>query len=98
MDCRNRFEAFSGRSSCQRLGVVADVCAVAAGRCPQCGFGPLGLFHALEVKAGNGKPTESQLALRHAINNAGGFATIAVGLDPAIQALEHWRLLRGRMA
>jgi hypothetical protein len=83
------------------LGVragVADVCAVAPRPCPHCGRGPIGVFHALEIKPEERPdPSDNQLAFRDAIVNAGGFATIAVGLDPAIRALEQWRLLRGMM-
>ncbi len=51
---------------------------------------------ALELKAPNAKPpTESQMQFISDLNAAGGFGTIAVGLDKALKCLETWGLLRG---
>lgn len=54
-----------------------------------------GKFYALELKAGAGKPTEDQLAFIADVNNAGGFAAWASGLDRALACLEAWGLLKG---
>jgi hypothetical protein len=81
------------------LGVragVSDICAVKPGKCPRCGFGPLGIFHAVELKAADGRPTEDQLKFVEEVNAAGGFACVVYGLDKALAVLEHLDLLRGK--
>lgn len=50
---------------------------------------------ALELKAPDGRPTESQMQFISDLNAAGGFGCIVVGLDKAIKCLETWGLLRG---
>jgi hypothetical protein len=55
-----------------------------------------GKVFALELKTETGRPTEAQLAAIDAINRAGGFATIANGLDAALRCLEAWEILRGK--
>jgi hypothetical protein len=50
----------------------------------------------LEVKSLTGRATEHQLQAVADINAAGGFATIAYGIDAAVCCLEGWGLLRGR--
>lgn len=57
-----------------------------------------GHVFALELKAPNGRPTESQMEFLSDLNSAGGFGCIASGLDQAIACLERWGLLRGRAA
>jgi hypothetical protein len=69
------------------LGVragVADICVVHDGK-----------FFALELKAPSGRSTAAQIAFRHEINAAGGFAAEVVGLGAAIRCLEAWGLLKG---
>ena len=53
-----------------------------------------GNFYALELKALKGRPTESQLVFRDAVNKAGGYSSIAWGLTNALASLETWGLIR----
>lgn len=72
------------------LGVrpgVSDIIAIHRGR-----------IFALELKAPEGRPTESQMEFISDLNAAGGFGCIATGLDQAIKCLETWGLLRGTAA
>lgn len=55
-------------------------------------------FFALELKPDGETPTDEQLKFIADVNNAGGFATWAVGFDRAIACLEAWGLLRGKAA
>jgi hypothetical protein len=56
-----------------------------------------GRFYALELKALGGKPpTEEQQSFISDVNNAGGFAVCATGLDLAIKCLEAWGLVKGK--
>ena len=50
---------------------------------------------ALELKAPDGRATESQLKFLADMEKAGAFTCLAEGLDPALAALEKWGLLRG---
>ncbi len=50
-------------------------------------------FYALELKSAKGRPTEAQLVFRDAVNKAGGYASIAWGIDEALGALERWGLV-----
>jgi hypothetical protein len=75
---------------------VCDLIAVRPSYCQQCGFGPLGIIHALELKAEGGRPTEAQLAFIAGINAAGGYAAVATGIDQALRCLEAWKLLLGK--
>jgi len=52
---------------------------------------------ALELKAPEGRPTESQMEFISDLNAAGGYGCIAHGLDRALKALETWGLLKGRV-
>ena len=56
-----------------------------------------GRLYALELKAPGGKPTETQLCTLAELHTAGAIIEIAVGLDEAIETLENWGLLRGRV-
>jgi len=80
------------------LGVmpgVSDILAVRPSVC-QCGASHIAFF-ALELKAGeNDRATEAQLKFIHSINNSGGFATVAHGLDAALRCCESWGLLKGK--
>lgn len=72
------------------LGVragVPDIIAVHKGNC-----------YALELKAENGRPTESQLEAIAKLSDAGAYTAITYGLDAALRTLETWGLLRGRAA
>ena len=65
----------------------------------QAGVSDLILLHdgkafALELKAENGRLSEAQREFMDAFNNAGGFATCAVGIDQAVKVLETWSLIR----
>jgi hypothetical protein len=83
------------------LGVkpgVSDVLAIKPTDCPHCGYGPLPMVYALELKAEGGRTSEAQLAFIAEINGVGGVGAVAVGLDRAIACLEAWRLLRGRVS
>jgi hypothetical protein len=53
-----------------------------------------GNLYALELKAENGRETEAQMQFRSDVNAAGGFATVAHGLDKAIKILESWGIIR----
>ena len=53
-------------------------------------------FFALELKSETGRLSEAQMAFLAAVNDAGGFAAHAHGLDRAIATLEAWQLLEGR--
>lgn len=55
-----------------------------------------GRFFALELKAGNGRPTANQMECVSKINSCGGFATICTGIDAALAWLERMGILRGR--
>lgn len=69
------------------LGVrsgVSDIIAVHQGK-----------IFALELKAEDGRPTESQLEFLSDMERAGAFTGIATGLDAALGALETWGLLKG---
>jgi hypothetical protein len=57
-----------------------------------------GRAFALELKAEGGRPTEQQMQFVSDFNAAGGFGTIASGIDEAIRVLETWGLLRGTTA
>jgi hypothetical protein len=57
-----------------------------------------GEIFGLELKAINGRPTESQLKFQSDLARAGGFGMVAHGLDQAIAGLEAWGLLKGRAA
>lgn len=54
-----------------------------------------GIAYFLELKRIGGRPTEAQMAFRDAVNEAGGYAVVAEGLDIALEILETWGLLRG---
>jgi hypothetical protein len=72
------------------LGVragVSDIVALYQGR-----------FYALELKADRGRPTAEQMQFIGDINAAGGFATIASGIDQALRMLEVWGLVIGKAA
>ena len=69
------------------LGVhpgVADLILLHAGRA-----------FALELKAEDGRPTETQTQFAAEFIAAGGTAAIVHGLDQALRTLETWSLLRG---
>ena len=55
-----------------------------------------GRAFALELKADGGRPTAAQKRFLSDFRAAGGEASIANGLDQALQTLEAWDLLRGR--
>jgi hypothetical protein len=55
-----------------------------------------GQVFALELKAEGGRPTEIQLATIAAMEAAGAYCCIAVGLDAALAVLEGRGLLVGR--
>lgn len=54
-----------------------------------------GRVFALELKAPEGRPTESQMQFISDLNAAGGFGCTVEGLDRAIKVLETWGLLKG---
>jgi hypothetical protein len=53
-------------------------------------------FYALELKTKDGRATAEQVEFIHRINAAGGYATVAYGLDAALSCLEAWKLLLGK--
>src|SRR5262245_5312260 len=64
---------------------------------PDLGFVFQGRPYFLEVKAEkSSRPTGCQLKAIAAINEAGGFACIGVGIDGCLKVLESWGLLEGR--
>jgi len=72
------------------LGVragVPDIIAIHRGKC-----------FAMELKAENGRPTESQLEAIAHLEKAGAYTAVCYGLDRALACLEGWGLLRGRAA
>jgi hypothetical protein len=54
------------------------------------------MVYALELKAEEGRATEAQLAFIAKINEVGGCAAVATGLDRALACLEAWGLLKGK--
>jgi hypothetical protein len=73
----------------QGLGVragVSDVIAVHDGK-----------VFALELKSEDGRPTDAQLEFLEDMNKAGAFTEICYGIDAALNRLELWGLLRGRL-
>jgi len=71
------------------LGVVAgvpDIIAIHNGR-----------IFCLELKAEGGRVSDKQLETLAALREAGAHVAVARGLDEAIQALEGFGLLRGRV-
>jgi hypothetical protein len=56
-----------------------------------------GRAFALELKAPSGRATEQQMQFVSDFNAAGGFGTIASGLDEALRILEVWGLVRGQV-
>jgi hypothetical protein len=56
-----------------------------------------GTFHALELKSLNGKATTAQAVFLEDVTAAGGKTAICDTLDDALEALEGWGLLQGRM-
>jgi hypothetical protein len=54
-----------------------------------------GRMFALELKTESGRPTEAQMEFVSNVNSAGGFATIASGIDQALKVLKTWGLVRG---
>ncbi len=73
----------SSRRHSGYLAGVSDVNAVHLGR-----------FYAVELKKDGGRASQEQLEFVAAINTAGGFAFVAIGLDKALEFLETWGLLR----
>ena len=53
-----------------------------------------GRLYGLELKAEKGRPTAAQKAMHQALEAAGATVAIATGLDPAIQQLEQWGILK----
>jgi len=83
------------------LGVVpgvSDVLAIKATDCPHCGYGPLPMVYALELKAPGGRASEAQMQFIHSVNDVGGCSVVAFGLDEALRCLEAWRLLKGHVS
>lgn len=54
-----------------------------------------GQVYGLELKADDGRVTESQLATQAAMVAAGAFCFTAYGLDRALAILKSWGLLKG---
>lgn len=52
-------------------------------------------FFALELKDDKGRPTEEQLRFHDDVRAAGGYVSIAYGVDAALRTLETWGLIRG---
>jgi hypothetical protein len=70
----------------KRMGVlpgVSDLIFVARGK-----------VFCLELKAPRGRASEAQLIFQSAVNSAGGYTSIAHGVDEALKALELWGLIR----
>jgi hypothetical protein len=55
-----------------------------------------GKTYGLELKADGNRPTKLQIEAQDAMRAAGAEVAVAVGLDAALQQLEHWQLLKGR--
>lgn len=71
------------------LGVTAgvpDIIAIHNGKC-----------FAMELKAENGRATETQLEAIARLEKAGAYTAVCYGLDRALACLEAWGLLRGRV-
>jgi len=56
-----------------------------------------GELFCLELKAPNGRPSESQFTFISDMQKQGAYACIAEGLNEAIAVLEAWGLLRGKV-
>jgi hypothetical protein len=54
----------------------------------------VGKLYCVELKKDGGRPTEEQLEVVSRINNAGGFACVAEGLDQALSIFEALGVLR----
>lgn len=80
---RSPVEAAIMKSTGTRPG-VPDLCLVHEGKA-----------YFLELKSETGRVSEHQLKAIDDINEAGGFACVAYGLDAALQILTMWGLLRG---
>jgi hypothetical protein len=52
---------------------------------------------ALELKSEDGRPTDAQLEFLADIEKCGAFTAICYGIDAALNRLELWGLLRGRL-
>lgn len=79
---RNAREA----ANLKRMGVlpgVSDILALHDGE-----------LYALELKAYNGRATEHQLKFRDRVNECGGYASIAEGLDEALAHFKAWGFIR----
>lgn len=72
------------------LGVVAGVPDIIIVR--------EGQMYALELKAGGGRLTRTQIECLEQMEAAGAICHVAYGLDPALAWLEEKRILRGRAA
>ena len=49
-----------------------------------------GVWVAIEIKAGNDKPSKEQLAFQKILSDAGGFACIARSLDDVVKEHRKW--------
>lgn len=82
-DARRSYKNASRLKSMGMRAGVSDIIAVHRGE-----------IFGLELKADNGKPTESQLEFLDDLRRAGGHGVVAEGLDEALACLRAWNILR----
>jgi hypothetical protein len=54
-------------------------------------------LHGLELKAEGGRLSPAQVSAHDKLREAGAIIEVATGIDEAIDTLERWDMLRGRM-
>jgi VRR-NUC domain len=82
-----------GRSAIE--GAILKACGVRAG-VPDLILVRDGRTFGLELKAPNGRLSESQRIAHEEMKAAGAEVAVAVGIDQALERLEAWQMLRGR--
>lgn len=76
-----------------RTGAMLKLSGVKAG-VPDILLWHKGASFALELKADNGRLSESQHEFLEGLKNAGVYTCVALGLDQALKALKAWNLLQ----
>jgi hypothetical protein len=75
-------------------GAILKACGVRAGT-PDLILVRDGKTYGLELKAPNGRLSESQRVAHEQMKAAGAEVAVAVGVDQALERLEGWGMLRG---
>lgn len=74
---------------------ASDIIGLHTRECPRCGFGPLGLFTAVEVKTGRARLTKDQRIFLETVRRRGGLAGVAHDESEARAVLTQMDLERG---